>query len=137
LFRKILVPVDLAHKDQLKKALQAAADLSKHYDAPVVYVGVTTETPSSVAHTPAEFAEKLEAFGKAEAETHGHKVETKAVASPDPAIDTNDTLMELIEETGADLVVMASHVPNVTDYVWPSHGGTIASHSDASVFVVR
>ena len=38
---------------------------------------------------------------------------------------------------GADLVVMQSHVPRLTDYVWPSNGGTIASHSKASVFVVR
>jgi len=42
-----------------------------------------------------------------------------------------------VEEAGADLVVMASHVPNVTDYIWPSHGGWVAEHSDASVFVVR
>ena len=57
--------------------------------------------------------------------------------SHDPAIDLDDTLMKAQHETGADLVVMQSHVPNITDYVWPSNGGTMATHSDASVFVVR
>ena len=61
-------------------------------------------------------------------------------------IDTNSSLMEnhrlhvqlkAVEEQKADLVVMQSHVPNLTDYIWPSNGGTVASHSRASVFVVR
>ena len=38
---------------------------------------------------------------------------------------------------GADLVVMATHVPNLTDYIWASHGGHLASHAKASVFLVR
>jgi len=132
-----MVPVDLTHADRLKKALTTAADLSKHYDIPVVYVGVTASTPGQVAHTPAEYAEKLAAFGREQAARHGHKAETKAFTSHDPSIDLDDTLMKAVHETGADLVVMASHVPNVTDWIWPSNGGTIAAHSDASVLVVR
>jgi nucleotide-binding universal stress UspA family protein len=46
-------------------------------------------------------------------------------------------LLSAINDAGADLVVMASHVPGLTEYVWPSHGGKIASHSTASVFVIR
>ncbi len=62
MYKQILVPVDLTHVDQLGKALKTAADLSRHYDAPVCYVGVTSEAPSPVAHNPKEFAQKLEAF---------------------------------------------------------------------------
>jgi hypothetical protein len=32
---------------------------------------------------------------------------------------------------------MASHVPGLTEYVWPSNGGKLAGHAKASVFVVR
>jgi len=136
-YSRIMVPVDLGHIDRLEKALRTAADLAKHYGIPVCYVGVTTETPSPIAHTPAEFATKLEAFGQDQAAKHGHSASTKACASHDLSIDLDDTLLKAVHETGSDLVVMASHIPGLVDHVWPSNGGKIAAHSDASVFVVR
>ena len=63
MYEKIMVPVDLAHVDRLEKALTTAADLARHYRIPICYVGVTTSLPGAVAHTPAEFARKLEQFG--------------------------------------------------------------------------
>jgi len=136
-YRKIMVPVDLVHRDQLDKALKSAADLAKHYGATVTYVGVTPETPSPVAHNPREFAEKLSSFAKTEAEAHGHAVDSHAMTSTDPAVDLDKTLLRAIEQTGADLVVMASHKPNIADWFWASHGGTVASEADISVFLVR
>jgi nucleotide-binding universal stress UspA family protein len=38
---------------------------------------------------------------------------------------------------GADLVVMATHLPGVSDYIWAGHGAHVAAHSKASVFLVR
>jgi nucleotide-binding universal stress UspA family protein len=137
MYTRIMAPVDLAHADRLEKALATAADLSKHYAIPVCYVGVTAPTPGPVAHNPAEFAQKLEEFGRQQVERYGHEAVTKAFTSHDPTIDLDDTLLKAVEETGADLVVMASHIPDAIDHFWPSNGGKIASHSDASVFVVR
>lgn len=137
MYKKILVPVDLAHADKLRRAIDTAADLSKYYKVPVVYVGVTAALPGSVAHNPAEYETKLKKFAAAQSELHGIEGEARAYVSHDPAVDLDDTLLEAIHETGSDLVVMASHIPNVADHVWPSNGGTIASRSDASVFVVR
>ncbi len=137
MYRKIMVPVDLTHAKKLEKALRTAADLANHYGVPAVYVGVTASTPGPLAHTPEEFGRKLEAFAAAQGAAHGHAAEAHVAVSHDPSIDLDDTLLGCVKETGADLVVMASHVPNLTDYVWPSNGGTIAAHSDASVFVVR
>ncbi|MDH3666620.1 MAG: universal stress protein [Paracoccaceae bacterium] len=137
MYKKIMIPVDLAHVERLEKALATAADLSRHYGIPVCYVGVAPNTPGPLAHNPSEFAQKLEAFGAEQAAARGLEATTKAYASHDPTTDLDDTLLSAVEETGADLVVMASHIPDIVDYVWPSNGGKIASHSDASVFVVR
>ena len=41
MFKKIMVPVDLAHLPALQKALDVAADMARHYDAALCYVGVT------------------------------------------------------------------------------------------------
>lgn len=137
MFSKIMVPVDLAHAKALEKALTCAADLAKQYDAEIVYVGVTTNTPGSVAHSPAEYAEKLAVFAKTQASTHGVKASADTVVTHDPAVDLDDALMRETVTTGADLVVMQSHVPGLMDYVWPGHGGKIAEHAKCSVMVVR
>jgi len=49
----------------------------------------------------------------------------------------DDALLKASRDTGADLVVMASHMPSVLDYIWPSNGGKIAEHAKCSVMVVR
>jgi nucleotide-binding universal stress UspA family protein len=136
-FKKIMTPVDLAHQGDLKKALQCTADLAKHYGAEVVYVGVTAATPSSTAHNPEEYSEKLDAVAKDQADQHGINATAKTVVSHDPSTDVDDALLRSVKDTGADLVVMASHVPNVLDYIWPSNGGKMAEHAKCTVMVVR
>lgn len=137
MYRRIMIPVDLTHTDKLGKALDTGADLASHYRIPVTYVAVHAAAPGPIGHTPEEFARKLEAFGRSEAERRGIEATTEAIVSHDPATDLDKALLGAIEATGADLVVMASHIPNVLDRVWPSNGGRIASHSDVSVFIVR
>jgi nucleotide-binding universal stress UspA family protein len=136
-FKKIVVPVDLVRLEQLDRALCAAADLARQYGASLGYIGVTPATPSEIAHTPEEYARKLAAFASGQAETHGIRAEALAYVSHDPAIDMTRTLLDAVAESGADLVVMASHIPNLADHLWPSHGGTIASRAGVSVFIVR
>ncbi|SEM07079.1 universal stress protein [Halomonas daqiaonensis] len=137
MFQKIMVPVDLAHLDVIEPALEKVADLARHYDAEVCYVGVTSNAPSSVARTPQEYAQKLEAFAKERAEVHGQPVSTKTINSPDVIADLDDILIKAIDEVGADLVVMPTHPPKHLDVIIPSHGGKVASHTKASVFLVR
>ena len=137
MYQKIAVPVDLAHVDRLPRALQTAADLSRHYNAPVTFVSVTAETPTALAHSPDEFQAKLSAFAQEQAQSHGITADARSYTSTDPAIDTDKILQRAITELDADLVVMASHMPGVADYLWAGHGATIAAHSNASVFLVR
>lgn len=137
MFNRIMVPVDLAHVDKLERALRCASDLAQHYSATLVYVGVAAATPGSVAHTPQEFAQKMADFASEQGQSRGVAAEGLALTSHDPATDLDPTLLAAIDETGADLVVMASHVPNLTDYIWPSNGGTVAKRARVSVMVVR
>jgi nucleotide-binding universal stress UspA family protein len=136
-FSTIMTPVDLAHQEQLEKSLKCTADLARHYNAKVVFVGVTANTPSSVAHTPEEYADKLGKFAAGQGELHGYDAAAHAVTSHDPAADLEDKLLHAVSDTGADLVVMASHVPGLAEHFWPSNGGKIAAHAKASVLVVR
>jgi nucleotide-binding universal stress UspA family protein len=132
-----MIPVDLAHADKLDKALSIGTDLAKHYGADLHLVGVTDVTPGAIAHNPQEYSEKLEAFAAEQGGARGIAMRAKMMTSHDPAIDVDDKLKEAAAEIGADLVVMASHVPGMADYVFHSRAGWLASHSDLSVLVVR
>ncbi|RCV88450.1 universal stress protein [Billgrantia montanilacus] len=137
MYNKIMVPIDLAHLEVLEPSLKAVADLARHYDAEVCYVGVTSSAPSSVARTPEEFTRKLEAFAQERSRVHGQPVSTHTIVSPDPIADLDDDLIQAIEDVGADLVVMPTHPPKHLDVIMPSHGGKVATHTKASVFLIR
>ncbi|WP_347310051.1 universal stress protein [Defluviimonas sp. SAOS-178_SWC] len=137
MFKKIMVPVDLRHIERLGRALQAAADLARLYSASVCYVSVTTSEPNEFGHTPQEAARHFADWGQAEAERRGHAADTRMVVSHDPTVELDKALIDTIDTLGADLVVMATHMPNVADYIWASHGGTLAMHSCASVMLLR
>lgn len=138
MFSRIMVPVDLAHLDRLERALTSAAELSRLWRCPVVYVGVTTQQPSEIAHTPEEFDQRLQGWAAEEASRRGvHAASARSYASHDPAVDLDDTLIRAIEEIGADLVVIGSHRPGLTEHVFASNAGYLAAHAPVSVMVVR
>lgn len=138
MYSKIMVPVDLAHVERLEKALSTAADLAKLYNLPVRYIGVSASAPSKIAHTPEEFSQKMKEFGQSQAEKYGlTDVTTAGYISHDPAVDLDDTLLKAAHDSGADLVVMASHVPGLAEHIFASNAGYFASYSDVSVLVVR
>ena len=137
MFKKILAPVDLLHLDKLDRALAVTADQARHNGASVAYVSVTIAGPSRVARGPDEFRAKLENFVAAQVKEHGVDGQAHPVFSNDPTTDVDDALLKAVQDVGADLVIMASHKPGFVDYFWPSNGGKIATHSDASVFLVR
>jgi nucleotide-binding universal stress UspA family protein len=137
MYQKMLVPVDLAHVEKLDKAIKTAVDLAKHYKAEISVLGIGTNTPSSVAHTPKEFEQKLQAFADDLASSHDVKTNAIAHVAHDPAVDLSKEIIAQANKLGADVIVMASHVPGIADHIFASHGGYVASHWDHSVFLVR
>lgn len=137
MYERILAPVDLAHPDRIEKALRSAADLSRHYGAELVLVGVTGNEPSSVAHNPEEFATKLAAFAEAAATRLAHPMRSEVVRVHDLTVNLDGAIIRKAAEIEADLVVMASHKPGAGEYLFGSNGGHVAQHAPVSVFVVR
>jgi nucleotide-binding universal stress UspA family protein len=137
MFSKIMVPVDLVHKDTLSKALDVAGDMARHYGASIDVVSVGGELPGELGHTPQEFGDALERFATQLREKYGVTVKADPLMSHDPAVETTAELMKAIDKIGADLVIMASHEPGFFEHIFSSHGGYIAQHAKCSVFVVR
>ena len=104
MFSTIMVPVDLAHLNLLDKALRTAAELAKHYNATVYYVGVTASAPSQVAHNPSEYTLRLEQLAAEQASHHGISARAKAMISHDPSIELDSALRHAGEEIGRRLI---------------------------------
>ena len=137
MFNRIMVPIDLAKADKLERAIATAGDLAKHYRADLVLVGATGNEATPVARSPEVYREKLAEFATEAGKALGVPVKSDALVLHDLTVDLNRKLAHHAEEVGADLIVMASHVPGVTEYVFGSHGGEIAQHAKVSVMLVR
>ncbi len=137
MYKHIIVPIDLAEKDSLQRAVEVAADLAKHYGARMTLVSVSGGLQAKVSHSHEEYGRQLALYSDEIAKAHNIKVASVNYSVPDPSVEVDKRLIQAIEELNADLAVMASHQPGWTDYIVNSHGGRLASHAPISVFVVR
>jgi len=139
MYKKIMVPVDLQHVEKIDKSLSTAADLAQAWDATVCYVAVAGRVPNRVAPSPEKFEVEMNMFAREQGERFGIETEYRVVSSVDVPVELDDKLLGAIDEVGADLVVMASHVPDVPDklHLMSSNAAWIVRHSEVSVFVVR
>ncbi len=137
MYKHIMLPTDLLHKDSIGKAVTTACDLAKHYGADLHLVSVSGGIPTSEAHSSAEYGEKLEDFAGTLSKKNGISVTAHNIGAIDPAAEVDGHLLKAVEKTGSDLVVVGSHKPGLAEYVFGSHAGHMASHAKVSVFVVR
>lgn len=137
MFKHVMVPVDITQLESLSRALQAAADLAKTHGAGLTYVGVHESVPTEAASDSADYAAKLKAFAEQQAAAHGITTAFLPVLSHDPGAELGSALLSTISDIGADVIVMASHVPGWVEHVFHSNAGYIACHAPVSVFVVR
>ncbi|MEM7238878.1 MAG: universal stress protein [Pseudomonadota bacterium] len=137
MYNHVMVPVDLRALDALGKALSVAGEMAKQTGALVTYVGVAGGAPSSTAHNPDEFREKLDTFVTGQSEAYGITARSKAVISHDPEIEIGSSLVDAAASLEADLVIMASHLPGWVEHLFHSNAGYVACHAKCSVFVVR
>ncbi len=98
--------------------------------------GVTASAPSAWRITRRNISQAGR-ICRGAGQAHGVTTSAHTVISHDPTTDLDDALLKASKELNVDLVVMASHLPNLTDYIWPSNGGKVAAHAKASVMVVR
>jgi len=140
--KSILTTIDLAADASWKTALPKAVDLARFYKAElhVVYVLPVLGTPLVAEFFPPDFYNKGIARAKADLET------LAAAQIPDDVSvklhlrhgNVHEEVLALIDECGADLVVMASHAPgSVREFLVGSQADRVVRRSPVSVLVVR
>ena len=137
MYDRIMVPVDLAHAEALEKAITIAADLARPYDASLGLVGATGTEPTAIARSPEDFAKRLGDFAGRIGDRFGVQTTSDALHLHDVTIDLDPKLAAHAGKIGADLILMASHVSGVADYLFGSNAGAITQHAKMSIMVVR
>lgn len=137
MFKHIMVPVDLHMPPEVPRAIEATAEIARWQNARVTLVSVTGWSASDAPHTPETIAAAMDAMASDLAEKTGGMVETRNVNSVDVAAEMDRDLVKMADEVGADLVITGSHAPRLTDYIFASHSGYLATHANMSVLVVR
>ncbi len=141
MYKNILFPVDLNQKSSWEKALPTAVEYCKAFGATLHVLNVVPDFGMAVVGTyfPDDFEEKaLEA-----AREQLHEFVRKNV--PDGVkvqhIVGNGTVYDEILRTArdikADLILLASHRPELKDFLIGPNAARVVRHHEGSVLVVR
>ena len=140
MYKKILVPVDLADTDLAKPAIETAVEMAKASRGTVRLVNVQPLTPVMLAeYVPADFEVQQK---KSSEDALGI---IAGECGLDPAhvsftVRSGGIYHEVLEEAkaiDADLIVMSSHRPAMRTYFLGSNAGHVVRYAKCSVLVVR
>lgn len=140
MFNRILVPVDLADETSTARSVAVAEELAEKHGAELHVLSVVPsysmpivgsyfpedherETLQRVKEALADFTEKR----STSVEIRGHVAKGTIY----------DEIMKVADQLAVDLIVMASHRPELKDYLLGPNAARVVRHAKQSVFVVR
>lgn len=136
MYKSILVPIDMAHLDEWKSTLEAAATLGGGH-ADITLLNVVEDIPNWAAvELPRGIREKSLQDSKEELGT------IASSASTDIKVEVRaghpyKTILEVAEEKNVDLIIITSHKPDLQDYFLGSTAAKVVRHARCSVLVIR
>jgi nucleotide-binding universal stress UspA family protein len=140
MYKRILVPIDLADVELAKPAIASALTMAKEADGAVRLVNVLPTTPVMLAeYVPADF----ETQQRAAAEDAIAIVARETGLAPErisTVVRQGHVDREILDEAAAmhaDLIVMSSHRTGMRTYFLGSNAGHVVRYAACSVLVVR
>ncbi len=127
--KNVLVPVDLARAESCLKAVGIARQIAEEAGGKLTVVNVQQVMSMDAPKSLDMFQPKLDAFVQEHA--------PGADAMLKIGLSVPSEIRWTADEIDADLIVMASHDPNFTDYLIGSNAAHVALHTPRSVMVVR
>lgn len=141
MFRKILLPIDVAEPEIAKEAIEAATALAKAFDSQLrlVHVASPIVVASPMAVIPQAVYDELGAYEKSELQRLAEPIDR-----PKPTISSvvrigavYPELLSEAEEWGADLIIVGAHKRSMATYLLGSSAAAIVRHAVCTVMVVR
>ncbi len=136
MYKKIIVPIDVANSEKAQSMLRVAAKLADD-SASIVVLGVVEAIPNYVAaHIPGGYEHKGEEYATEQLQgivkESGLPLEIVVrVGHPSQGI------LDEAEKQHADAIVVASHRPGLTQYFLGSTAARVVRHATCTVVVMR
>lgn len=141
MFKDILLPVDLSNAETQEKAATAAVELAKSFGSRLHVMTIVPDFREGFVSSffPADYQEKavetanqrLHDFVR-ERVPQGIKVQHVVACGT-----IYEEILDFAQKHSIDLVVMASHRPELSDYLLGPNAARVTRHADCSVLVVR
>jgi nucleotide-binding universal stress UspA family protein len=141
MFKDILLPIDLGDVESSRKAVSTAIELSRTEGARLHLLCVVPGYSMSIVsqYFPEGFEEK--SLTEAAQQLDGFIAKNIPSEIANRAVVANGTVYEEIlkaaKETKCDLIVMASHRPELKDYLLGPNAARVVRHANCSVLVIR
>ncbi len=140
MFKKILVPIDVSQSDSGEASLKAAAELAGKTGAKLLLMNVIGDIPNLVANQlPGNYMESME---ESAVKTLNEVASKHGLVSGSYEVQTSHgqiyhEIIDAAEKGGVDLIVIASHQPDLSDYLLGSTAAKVVRHAHCSVLIVR
>lgn len=141
MYKSILLAIDLPNRETQEKALRTAVSLARTFSAELTVMTVVPDFGMAIVGTffPEGFEEKALAKSQEELEAYvkdkvPDDIETRAVVAHGTIYSE---ILRVAKEAGADFIVVASHRPELQDYLLGPNAARVVRHADCSVLVVR
>lgn len=141
MYTSILFAVDLEHESSWTTALPVVKELARTFGCRVHVVTAVLEVRSipGAQHFPADFEKNIVEHARSQLVAF---LETQMSEMKD--VDTHveigspyKQIVKAAEELGCDLIVMASHRPEMLDMLIGPNADNVVRHSKKSVLIVR
>ncbi len=139
MFKKILVPVDIADPNPARPALATAAYLADaEAEICLIYV-IPFLVDAALEYLPKNFfdAEAAQAKGQLQAMALEAGLPQSRTRFAVPCGAIHHLVLEEATNFGADLIIIGSHKPSVSTYFLGSSASAILRHATCSVLVRR
>ena len=140
MYKRIVLAVDLADTSTTPKGLPEALELAKAWGGDLRLVNVQPVVPATfMEYVPADFdAEQTKrAMEALEAVIADIDLPAERKSGAARAGGIYHELLQEASDWNADLIVVGSHRPVMSDYLLGSNAKTIVRHAQCSVLVVR
>ncbi|MEO0329652.1 MAG: universal stress protein [Pseudomonadota bacterium] len=136
MYKKILIPVDMAHTEKAAQMIKAAKCMASD-DADFILTNIVQSAPSGAELSlPADFYEVSIKAAKSSlrkiAQEEGIEVKIE-VHIGHPAND----ILNVANQLDVELIIVGSHRPDLKDYLIGSTAARIVRHAQCPVLVMR
>ena len=140
MYKAIMLPIDLSHESSWKKSIPVAVKMAETFGAKLHVITVVQDIRDAMVaqYFPHDYettmarqaAEKL-------SDLVGRELAGVEVTEHVAAGQVYREIVRAAEKNGCDLIVMASHRPELADLLIGPNADHVARHTAASVMIVR